>query len=412
MLNKNSAVPAAHLNERYIQLLLFMTPFLMGCGIDLYIPSLPVIGAQFHVSNQLVQLTIALYMLGFGLGQAVLGVLSDLFGRKKIIIGSTISYSLMSFVIAVYSPTIFHLISERFIQGFAIGGMAVSCRAIIADCYRGLKLHKTLSLLSMGFGLGPIIGPLIGSYLQYYFDWQADFYFFALYSCFILLLILLKLPETSLNRHERHLGKIFKNIVKISLNITFITCTLWGALAYSFLVVFTAVSPFLIQNTLHYSVIDYGKIIFILGFGYFLGTFLNRFLLSYFSPMQNTAHGLIGMFLFSACLLGVTWLAPVSIMTLIIPVWCVFFFSGMVFPNSMTKIIALFSHSAGTVAALYGTWLGVVVSIMTAVTGVLNINSQQSLAMMFLSMVTTSVLLFVAGIYLENSDRSLDGAIA
>ena len=128
--------------------------------------------------------------------------------------------------------------------------------------------------------------------------------------------------------------------------------------------------------------------------------------------MQNTAHGLIGMFLFSACLLGVTWLAPVSIMTLIIPVWCVFFFSGMVFPNSMTKIIALFSHSAGTVAALYGTWLGVVVSIMTAVTGVLNINSQQSLAMMFLSMVTTSVLLFVAGIYLENSDRSLDGAIA
>ena len=124
MLTKNSAVPPTHVNERYIQLLLFMTPFLMGCGIDLYIPSLPVIGAQFHVSNQLVQLTIALYMLGFGFGQAVLGVLSDLFGRKKIIIGSTMSYSLMSFVIAVYSPTIFHLICERFIQGFAIGGMA------------------------------------------------------------------------------------------------------------------------------------------------------------------------------------------------------------------------------------------------------------------------------------------------
>lgn len=394
--------PATHANERYIQLLLFLIPFLMGCGVDLYIPSLPAIATQFQAPNRSVQMTIALYMLGFGLGQAVLGVLSDLFGRKIIIIGSTIFYTVTSFSIALYSPTILHLIAERFIQGFAIGGMAVSCRAMIADCYRGLKMHKTLTLLSIGFGLGPIIGPLIGAYLQYYFDWQAAFYFFGIYGGLILLVIILKLPETSLNRHERHLKKIFKTIVTINLNITFITCTLWGALTYSFLVVFTAVSPFLIQNTLDYSVIDYGKIIFLLGFGYFSGTISNRFLLNHFSPMQNTRYGLIGILVFSVGLLGLAQLAPYSIMTLMPPIGGIFFFSGLVFPNSMTKSIELFSHSAGIVAALYGTWLGVVVAVMTTLTGWLNINSQQNLAMLFISMLTMSALLFIASI------RSLD----
>lgn len=404
MRNELGAISATHENERYIQFLLFAIPFLMGCGVDLYIPSLPTIATQFQVPNRLVQMTIALYMLGFGLGQAVLGVLSDLFGRRIIIIGSTIFYTVTSFSIALYSPTILHLITERFIQGFAIGGMAVTCRAMIADCYRGLKMHKTLTLLSIGFGLGPIIGPLIGAYLQYYFDWQAAFYFFGAYGCLILFMIILKLPETSLNQHERHIKKIFKNIITINLNTTFITCTLWGALAYSFLVVFTAVSPFLIQNTLHYSVIDYGKIIFILGFGYFSGTISNRFLLNYFSPMQNTSYGLIGMFSFSLCLLSLAQFAPYSILSLITPIWCIFFFSGLVFPNSMTKIIELFSHSAGTVAALYGAWLGIVVAMITALTGWLNINSQQNLAILFISMLILSVLLFITSI------RSFDQA--
>ena len=68
----------------------------------------------------------------------------------------------------------------------------------------------------------------------------------------------------------------------------------------------------------------------------------------------------------------------------------------------MTKSIELFSHSAGIVAALYGTWLGVVVAVMTTLTGWLNINSQQNLAMLFISMLTMSALLFIASI------RSLD----
>jgi DHA1 family bicyclomycin/chloramphenicol resistance-like MFS transporter len=404
MLN-DSVVVHTQSNEYYIRLLLFIIPFLMGCGVDLYIPSLPAIVSQFNVPNNLVQMTIAMYMLGYGMGQAVLGVLSDLFGRKSILICSAVLYTMISFLIAIYSPTILYLITYRFIQGLAIGGMAVVCRAIAADCYRGLELSKKLTLISIGFGLGPIIGPMIGAYLQYYFNWQAAFYFFGGYGLIILLFALFKLPETIVNCHELHFSKIFKNIININFNATFLTCTLWGALAYSFLVVFTAVSPFLIQDTLHYSVINYGKIILLLGFGYFGGTIFNRFLLNYFSPMANTCYGLMGMFICSVCLLTLTWLLAFSVMTLIIPIWLIFFFSGLVFPNSMTKSLDLFPHSAGTVSALFGTWLGIVVFIMTTLTGLLKINSQQNLAIMFIVMLVMSFLLFITGICLEKKKK-------
>ncbi len=54
MRNELGAISATHENERYIQFLLFAIPFLMGCGVDLYIPSLPTIATQFQVPNRLV----------------------------------------------------------------------------------------------------------------------------------------------------------------------------------------------------------------------------------------------------------------------------------------------------------------------------------------------------------------------
>ncbi len=383
----------------HIRLLLFIIPFLMGCGIDLYTPSLLTISDYFNVPDNLVQMTIGVYMLGYGIGQAILGISSDLFGRKKIIVSSAILYTVISFLTAVYSPTIFYLIAYRFMQGIAIAGMAAVSRAIAVDCYSGVALSKALTLISTSFGLGPIIAPLIGAYLQHYFNWQADFYFFGIFGLFVSLLAFFKLPETIANCHELHAGKILTNTFRISLNKIFLAHTLLGSLAYAFLVIFNVVAPFLVQSELHYSVIDYGKIILVLGFAYFSGTISNRFLLSHSSPMQNTGYGLIGMLLFSVILLILSWSLPMNINTLIIPTWVIFFLSGLVFPNSMTKSLSLFPRSAGAASALFGTWLGVVIFVMTALVGIFKINSQASLAIMFIAMLVISLLFFILSFF-------------
>src|SRR6185437_7591879 len=84
--------------KRSIFILLFLIPFLMGCAVNLYVPSLPAITQYFNVPKHPVQLTIALYMLGYAVGQIGLGVLSDSLGRRSIFIIGGAIFTLVSFL--------------------------------------------------------------------------------------------------------------------------------------------------------------------------------------------------------------------------------------------------------------------------------------------------------------------------
>src|ERR1700712_1419578 len=51
-------------------------------GIDMYLPSLPLIGHALDASAQAVQVTLIAFYLALGAGQLIAGPLSDMFGRK------------------------------------------------------------------------------------------------------------------------------------------------------------------------------------------------------------------------------------------------------------------------------------------------------------------------------------------
>lgn len=115
--------------------------FLMGIGIDLYVPSLPDISSYYHSPIRDVELSISLYLLGYGLGQTILGIISDSYGRKKVFIFSSLLFSMTS-ILCAFSSNIYQLNIFRFIQGLAIAGLASGMRAIIVDLFEGLELKK------------------------------------------------------------------------------------------------------------------------------------------------------------------------------------------------------------------------------------------------------------------------------
>ena len=49
--------------KRSVMAMIFIVPFLMGIGIDLYVPSFPYIAQYFQASSGLVQLTVAFYFI-------------------------------------------------------------------------------------------------------------------------------------------------------------------------------------------------------------------------------------------------------------------------------------------------------------------------------------------------------------
>lgn len=70
---------------------------------DLYIPSLPEMVRYFHTSRPVVQLGLTFGMIGLGVGQVVLGPLSDRFGRRPVLIVSLIVFCVGA-VCSIWSP--------------------------------------------------------------------------------------------------------------------------------------------------------------------------------------------------------------------------------------------------------------------------------------------------------------------
>jgi len=218
--------------------------------VDFPVPALPVITDYFHGVKQLVQLTISSYLLGYGVGQLFGGIISDVLGRKKIIIFSEVIFIVISFL-SVFSPNIYAFNIYRFLQGCTIGGILANCRAIVAECFFGSELAKILTYMSLSWALGPIVGPVIGSYLQSFFDWQANFYFFTIFGIFVLVTSL-KLSETNINLVP--FSKIFSGIRQVISCPIFLYGTAILAFIYSVLVIFNVVGPFLIQEVLKYCI--------------------------------------------------------------------------------------------------------------------------------------------------------------
>src|ERR1700760_2502093 len=93
------------------------TPF----AVDMYMPALPTIARDFHVSIAAVEHSLASYFLGLAVGQAVVGPLSDRFGRKLPLLIGLALYVLGSLACALAKGPV-ALDIARFIQ--ATGGCA------------------------------------------------------------------------------------------------------------------------------------------------------------------------------------------------------------------------------------------------------------------------------------------------
>src|SRR5689334_22785638 len=63
-------------------------------AIDMYLPALPAIRADFHASQSQVQWSLSAFFLGFGAGQLLWGALADWLGRRGPIVAGILLYAI------------------------------------------------------------------------------------------------------------------------------------------------------------------------------------------------------------------------------------------------------------------------------------------------------------------------------
>lgn len=214
-------------------------------AMDIYLASMPSMARALHATTAEVQLTLSVYMYGWGVAQLFGGPLSDRVGRRPALLAGLAVFVVASLACAS-ARSVWVLIGARAVQALAIATVAVVPRAVVRDLYAGTQAAHMLSLMGMVLGIAPIVAPVIGSHLHVWLGWQANFLFVAAYATLALACVAYALPETLATRNPRALapGVIVANYRRLLASRTFTGYMLVAAFTSAGLFAFLAGSSF------------------------------------------------------------------------------------------------------------------------------------------------------------------------
>ncbi|ECI2754590.1 Bcr/CflA family efflux MFS transporter [Salmonella enterica subsp. enterica] len=144
-----------------IVFILGLLAMLMPLSIDMYLPALPVISAQFGVPAGSAQMTLSTYILGFALGQLIYGPMADSLGRKPVILGGTLVFAAAAVACAL-AQTIDQLIVMRFFHGLAAAAASVVINALMRDIYPKEEFSRMMSFVMLVTTIAPLMAPIVG----------------------------------------------------------------------------------------------------------------------------------------------------------------------------------------------------------------------------------------------------------
>jgi len=183
-------------------LIIFMIVFADLMGFGLIIPLLPFYARQYAASDFQVGLLFSVYSACQLVATPILGLMSDRFGRRPVLIlsqiGSVIGFLLLAFAThAIWVGPAMGLILvyiSRVIDGIS-GGNISTAQAYVSDVTTSENRAKGMGLLGAAFGIGFSLGPAIGGILGHYDpSWPA--LAAALFCAIAALLTYFKLPES------------------------------------------------------------------------------------------------------------------------------------------------------------------------------------------------------------------------
>ncbi|BCG65485.1 MAG: hypothetical protein methR_P3324 [Methyloprofundus sp.] len=184
-------------------------------GLFMILPVLSLFAESLEGATPLlIGLAISIYGLTQAILQIPFGLLSDHFGRKKIIIIGLILFITGS-VVAALSTTIYGVLIGRAIQGS--GAIAAAIMALVADLTE--EVHRTKAMAMIGasigasFGVAMTLGPIIAGFagIQGIFWLTAILSFFAI---FVVLYIVPNPEHTKVHRDAELVPEQFSTVLK------------------------------------------------------------------------------------------------------------------------------------------------------------------------------------------------------
>ena len=332
--------------------------------IDIYLPSLPVIGRALQLSEFQLSLTMTVYMAGYAVSMLVCGPLADRYGRRPVLIGGTALY-LVATIACALADSGGMLIAARLWQ--ALGGCCgtVVGRVIVRDRFQEAEQVSYLSWMSSGMALSPVVAPLIGSVIDVALGWRWVFVVLAVVAAGVLLALCTVVPETQPGRYgPAHLAgeddrehSVQPGLLRLYLSLLhdrhFLRHSLIISAIYCTYFPFVAESSLVLQRSLGLSQVQYAGVFALTILGYLGGAsvFRRRF-------GAWGAEGVIGRALRLNLLFAVVWAAatlmfPGSLLAIVLPMMPIMLSVGMSIPACQFAVMQPHAGAVGAVSGLF-----------------------------------------------------------
>ena len=156
-------------------------------GETMIIPAIPNLINEFRISYSLSSWILTSYLIAGAVMTPFAGKLSDIYGRKRILLYLMIIYTL-GLLIGSVSNSFAMLIASRIIQGIGISMFSIAFTMIL-DEFPKKRVATAQGIISAAFSGGAVIGLAIGGTIIDSFGWRATFLSVIPLSVFIIVII-------------------------------------------------------------------------------------------------------------------------------------------------------------------------------------------------------------------------------
>ncbi|MGX1173516.1 MFS transporter [Pseudomonas sp. R151218B TE3479] len=265
------------MKNRTTLILTCTTVFLAQLGMSIYLPALPGIARDLGADASLVSWGLSVYLVGMALPMLLWGSLSQRLGRKPVLLAALGLYGLGNLALPL-GTTVEAFLTLRLIQGIGASGISVMARVLIRDSFSGDLLAKALSWISIAFVIALGIGQYLGSLIQAAFGWEAIFH--GLGAVSLAMAAAVSQARFPMLVHAGNGQSAWRIYGQIFRQRAFLLPAMAGGLGYGVIVAFNTAAPLILQESFHWSAIEYGLLGWPISAAYLLGALVvNAFVL-------------------------------------------------------------------------------------------------------------------------------------
>ncbi|GAA6029057.1 hypothetical protein JCM8097_001572 [Rhodosporidiobolus ruineniae] len=184
------------MRQKWLQVILAsLLCFNAGFSSAIITGGLPEMANAFSVSNEVINLSVCLFVVGFGLGPLFQSPLSEMYGRRVVYLCCMFFHFVFTIPECV-THSLAVLLVFRFLAGLAVAGVMCNAAGSIGDVFAVNERGNKMATFSAILFASPCLGPLVGGYITITVGWRWMWWVLLILSGVVLVVAAALMKET------------------------------------------------------------------------------------------------------------------------------------------------------------------------------------------------------------------------